>query len=170
MRYRRMRVSGGIYFFTLVTYDRRRLFVDDANIEVLLHAVEHVRARHPFEIDAYVVLPEHIHMIWTLPDGDHDFSTRWMLIKSASTRFLKKRLGDEARIWQNRFWEHLIGDERDFSNHVEYVHYNPVHHGYVAAPSEWPHSSFHAFVARGDYDADWGRDAMPEMKVDRRSE
>jgi putative transposase len=165
MRYRRLRVLGGIYFFTLVTHERQALFSDSSAIALLHSAIERIRARHPFTIDAYVIMPDHLHMIWTLPPSDDDFSTKWMAIKSQFVRELKKRHGHNVQlpVWQGRFWEHLIRDERDFGNHVEYIHYNPVHHGYVAAPRDWLHSSFHDFVARGDYDADWGSDEMPTL-------
>ena len=99
-----------------------------------------------------MILPEHIHCIWTLPEDTNDFSTRWRLVKS----YFTKECLTKEKIWQNRFWEHQIRDDRDFTRHVEYIHYNPVKHGYVISPNEWEHSSFHYFVERGIYQPDWG--------------
>jgi putative transposase len=173
MKYRRMRAPGGSYFFTVVTAGRRPLFRDQTAINHLNRSIAEVCARHPFTIDAYVILPDHLHTIWTLPETDCDFSTRWMLIKSRAARLLRSQgtLTDQP-VWQNRFWEHLIHDDRDDADHIEYIHYNPVKHGLVAAPREWPHSSFHDFVGRGDYAADWGSSDMPKWpdEMVRRSE
>ncbi len=152
MKYRRMRVPGGTYFFTVVTAGRKPILAYPDSIAALMGHTENVRVHHPFDIDAYVILPDHLHAIWTLPEGDSNFSTRWMLIKSAFAR----SFGKGQPVWQNRFWEHLIHSDEDFSNHIEYIHYNPVKHGFVAAPRDWPHSSFHGFVASGDYESDWG--------------
>jgi putative transposase len=120
--------------------------------------MRYVKQRHPFAIDAFVLLPEHIHCIWTLPQDDHDFSTRWRLIKNyfslncehrhhelKSSQIRKK----EQAIWQPRFWEHFIRDEKDFINHVEYIHYNPVKHGLVQALKDWKYSSFHRCAEKG---------------------
>jgi putative transposase len=125
-----------------------------------------VMERHPFTIDAMVVMPDHIHAIWTLPEDDRNFGVRWSLIKSRFTRQCDDRCKGEktasriARkqqaVWQHRFWEHEIRDEDDFIRHVEYIHYNPVKHGHVKAPSEWQYSSFHRYVKDGIYPVDWG--------------
>lgn len=126
-------------------------------------AVRETRAARPFAIDAWVLLPNHMHCLWTLPPGDSDFPTRWQVIKAGFTRrvphpdhrrpsLLRKR---EAGIWQRRYWEHWIRDERDFAAHVDYIHFNPVKHGLVSHPAAWRHSSFHRAVARGLYPADW---------------
>ena len=166
MQYRRARTAGGTYFFTLVTYNRRKFLCEPENIVLLRVAFRYVMARHPFKIEAIVVLPDHLHCIWTLPEGDSEFSTRWRLIKSYFTRkcdatyrgrvsISRERKGEQA-VWQRRFWEHQIRDERDFVRHVEYIHYNPVKHGLVKAPREWPYSSFHRYVQKGIYDAAWG--------------
>jgi putative transposase len=141
MRYRRADVAGGSYFFTLVTENRRPLFEEPAAVALFLGAVEKVRARHPFEVDAYVVLPDHLHALWTLPVGDANFSTRWRLIKEGFTRgYLKthehlqrsesRRTKGEQGIWQRRFWEHAIRDEADFAAHLDYIHINPVSMGW----------------------------------------
>jgi len=122
--------------------------------------------RHPFKIDAFVLLPDHLHCIWSLPQGDDNFSTRWRLVKSYFSRRCesqyqgnisasreKKR---EQAIWQRRFWEHVIRDDKDFVNHVQYIHYNPVKHGLVRAPKDWEYSSFHRYVQAGIHDEMWG--------------
>ena len=134
---------------------------------ILRQVLRDVQGRHPFHMDAVVVLPDHIHAIWTLPPGDADFPTRWMLVKSAFSRRyaqtndvaapgtsrLRRR---ERAIWQRRFWEHQIRDERDFASHVDYIHYNPVKHGWVSRPIDWPHSTLHGCIEREMATADWG--------------
>ena len=112
-------------------------------------------------MDAFVILPEHIHCVWTLPGGDNDFSTRWRLVKS----FFTKRCEAGKEIWQKRFWEHQIRDDVDFARHVEYIHYNPVKHGHVASPFEWEHSSFREFVRKGIYHPDWGAGERIEFDI-----
>lgn len=166
MQYRRAKIKGATFFFTVVTHDRKRILCGKANVRLIKEAFEYVINQRPFVIDAFVLLPDHIHCIWTLPGNDHDFSIRWRLFKSHFTRrcrnehkglqtasMLKK--GEQA-VWQRRFWEHTIRGEDDFNRHVEYIHYNPVKHGLVKSPKEWPHSSFHGYVKRGVYDSDWG--------------
>ena len=174
MRYRRLKIAGAAYFFTLVTERRRPLFGEPSTVSLFLRAVEDIRSRHPFTVDAYVVLPDHLHTVWTLPEGDVKFSTRWRLIKEAFTRaYLKtheapprnesRRSKGEQSIWQRRFWEHVIRDDGDFATHLDYIHLNPVHHGLAAAPRDWPHSSFREWVDRGAYDPTWGSDALPAL-------
>ncbi|NMG21064.1 REP-associated tyrosine transposase [Brasilonema bromeliae] len=168
MQYRRAKVNGGSYFFTVVTHNRRKFLCEPDNISLLRNAFRYVMQQHPFEIDAIIVLPDHIHSIWTLPDGEHDFSTRWRLIKSYFSRQCAteyqgeiskaREKKKEQAIWQPRFWEHQIRDDKDFAHHVEYIHYNPVKHGLVAAPKDWQYSSFHRYVRDGIYDMDWGAD------------
>ena len=132
----------------------------------LRDAFRYVMERHPLIIDAVFILPDHLHCMWTLPENDQDFSTRWRLIKSYFSRkcqvsfqekmTLSRQQKGEKAIWQRRFWEHQIRDDRDFINHVEYIHYNPVHHGLVNAPKDWQYSSFHRYVEAGVYDVMWG--------------
>jgi putative transposase len=162
MRYRRADVAGGTYFFTVNLADRSsRLLVE--HIDELRAAVKVVKKRHPFEILAWVVLPEHMHAIWTLPDGDGDFSGRWALIKSGFSRALARKEAispsrtarRERGIWQRRYWEHLIRNEIDLQRHVDYVHINPVKHGYVKRAADWPHSSIHRHIERGWLAEDW---------------
>ena len=161
--YRRYRVTGGSYFFTLTLYDRRkRLLVE--YIEQLRSAMRFVQQKHPFHIDAMVVLPEHLHCILTLPVDDADYSLRWRQIKAGFSRQLPKtealsasRVKKQERgIWQRRFWEHAIRDDDDFSRHVDYIYFNPVKHGLVERVIDWPYSSFHRDVQRGIYPATWG--------------
>ena len=152
MHYRRNYLSGGCYFFTLVTHQRKPILTNEPTINVLRHAFKTVQKRHPLRIDAIVILPDHLHCIWTLPEEDHDFSTRWRLLKGMVT----KNRQIDTPIWQKRFWEHTLRDESDLYNHTDYIYFNPVKHGYVHQPAAWPYSSFHRDVARGLYPADWG--------------
>ena len=173
MEYRRTHIKGGRFFFTVVSYRREKIFTTAENIDVLRQGIRQVMQRHPFTIDAFVVLPEHLHCIWTMPQDDHDFSKRWRLIKSYfsrhcthghkeqnETRIRKK----EQTIWQRRFWEHFIRDEKDFISHVEYIHYNPVRHGFVQAPKDWKYSSFHRYTDNGVYDREWGSYSAMEFE------
>ncbi len=161
MEYRRHYRAGGTYFFTVVTQSRKPILID--NIERLRAAFSYVRDKYPFEIDAVVVLPDHLHTIWRLPDGDYNYSQRWMLLKrkfSAGFNSRQKTCSQlnkrEKGIWQRRFWEHTIRNEDDWRRHMDYVHYNPVKHGYVDSPAMWPHSSFLHAVRKGWYPYDWG--------------
>ena len=164
--YRRNIARGGTYFFTVNLEDRRLRLLTEY-VDQLRRAFRYVRARHPFSIDAIVVLPEHLHAIWTLPENDSDYSTRWRLIKSTFSRSVpagemtsRSRIGRRERgIWQRRYWEHTVRDEGDFARHVDYIHYNPVKHGHVTRVMDWPHSSFHRMVRLGVYPEDWGGDA-----------
>jgi putative transposase len=160
--YRRNRVPGGTYFFTVNLRDRRSdLLV--AHIAIVRDAVRATRARAPFHIDAWVILPDHMHCLWTLPDGDADYSARWRAIKKHVSRAIPAqeprtptmRARGERGIWQLRYWEHTIRDERDYAMHMDYTHFNPVKHGLVSRPADWPHSTFHRCVARGLYPPDW---------------
>ena len=160
--YRRCFVPGGTYFFTVNLADRsRRLLVEHAGL--LRQAVAITRREHPFEFVAAVILPEHLHAVWTLPPDDVDFSVHWRKIKARFSRELPRierrsasRIGKgERSIWQRRFWEHVIRDESDLRRHVDYVHYNPVKHGHCHAVADWPYSTFHRYVALGVYPMDW---------------
>ncbi len=160
--FRRVRAAGGIYFFTVVTAGRRPLLDEPLHVQALRQAPSATQASHPFAIDALVVLPDHLHCIWTLPEGDADFSLRWQLIKKRFARELGgARLSTGlGRLWQPRFWEHLIRDAGDLARHIDYIHYNPVKHGFVARADEWPYSGFHRFARAGVYAQGWG-DAVP---------
>jgi putative transposase len=164
--YRRNRVPGGTYFFTVNLLDRRSdLLV--ARIDTLRQAVRGAQAKHPFHIDAWVILPEHMHCLWTLPDGDADFAGRWWAIKTAFSKSLpvaearsavRARRGERG-ICQRRYWEHTIRDDRDYAAHMDYVHFNPVKHGLVSMAAAWPYPTFRRCVARGRYAPDWAGDA-----------
>jgi putative transposase len=165
-RYLRAGAAGATYFFTAALQDRSARWLVD-HVAVLRACVARTKALHPFEIDAMVVLPEHVHALWTLPAEDADFSLRWRLIKRDFTRHLMQhglldtaarssRRPGERNVWQRRFWEHQIRDEEDFARHVDYIHFNPVKHGWVMRARDWPYSSLHRFVRQGRLPADWG--------------
>lgn len=152
MDYRRAYVNGGCYFFTVALANRKgNLLVQ--HINALQAAFKYVKEPHPFTIDAIVILPDHLHCIWTLPEKDSDYSKRWSLIKMHFSKKLPKtehinasrRKKGERGIWQRRYWEHCIRNEQDYVNHIEYIHQNPVKHGYVNNARDWPYSSFHKF-------------------------
>jgi putative transposase len=174
MNYRRAKIAGACYFFTVVTHERRPIFQDAEAIALFEIGLNRIRDRHPFKVDAFVILPDHIHSIWTLPDGDADYSKRWRLIKEAFTKpFVRqfqpstvsasRRAKGEQAVWQRRFWEHAIRDDADFAAHVDYIHYNPVRHGLVTAARDWPYSTFSAWAERGVYQPNWGSDAMSPL-------
>jgi len=177
-QYKRNYEKGGTYFFTIVTYKRQKIFIK-APIDILRACFKKAISKAPFTIEAIVILPDHLHCIWRLPDGDTDFSTRWKAIKGEFSINYKQIIGapeqnisesmkkkGEIGVWQRRFWEHTIRDEKDFRNHCDYIHYNPVKHGYVQAPGEWPHSSFQRFVKAGLYDPAWASMQRPELPGD----
>ncbi len=163
--YRRAFVPGGCWFFTVNLLERRKTLLVD-HIASLREAVATTREDHPFTIEAFVVLPDHLHAIWKLPSDDCDFSTRWRLIKSRFARALPKqeRLSavraarNERGIWQRRFWEHLIRDEADYARHVEYCCINPLKHRLVKRVRDWSYSSFHRDVRAGAVPEDWAGD------------
>jgi putative transposase len=163
MRYRRATAAGGTYFFTVNLAERRShtlvRYVGD-----LRAVMNKVKAAHPFSVIAMVVLPEHLHAIWRLPEGDADYPMRWSLIKAGFSR--RMQLGEQRRasrmakrergIWQRRYWEHQIRDDADLARHADYIHYNPVKHGWVSRPADWPHSTIHGYIKRGVLTPDWG--------------
>ena len=157
-------LGGASYFFTLTLAERRGNDLLIRHIDALRQAFVAVRDRHPFTIEAIVILPDHLHTLWRLPEDDGDYALRWRLIKA---RFSRELPEDEHRspsraskgergIWQRRYWEHQIRDDDDWARHVDYIHYNPVKHGLVTRPGDWPHSSLHRFVREGRLPADWG--------------
>jgi len=161
--YRRVRIAGATWFFTVNLAERRDNHLLINNIDLLRQAFRKIKKDHPFDIDAMVVLPDHLHCIWILPPGDADYKTRWALIKAGFSRGIpsgerrsrSRMQRGERGIWQRRFWEHLIRDDRDYARHVDYIHWNPVKHGWVDQVRDWPHSSFHAWVRRGIVPMDW---------------
>ena len=173
MRYRRVFIPGASYFFTLITHKRAQLFCDASNVDRWRRAVEKVRRARPFVVEAEVVMPDHLHVIWSMPQADCDYATRIRLIKSAFTKDLagfggataseSRASKGERGVWQRRYWEHTIRDERDFQAHLDYIHINPVKHGVVARPGDWPHSTYRIWQERGAYDAHWGTAGMPPL-------
>jgi len=164
VRYRRNLQPGATYFFTVTLRDRRSSLLVD-RIDLVRTAFRMTLRRRPLQVDAVVILPEHLHAIWTLPPDDADYPARWRAIKSRFVRELEAAGDDvprtgsgECLVWQRRFWEHTIRDETDFANHVDYIHYNPVRHGLVSSVADWPYSSFHRFVERGDLPSDWANE------------
>ncbi|MBB5022542.1 REP-associated tyrosine transposase [Desulfurispira natronophila] len=163
--YRRIYQRGGSYFFTLVTHQRKPLFSDANHVDILRRAMRQVMSTRPFTIHAIVVLPDHLHCIMQLPDGDADYSSRWREIKKAVSRQIAPLSNErnERMVWQRRFWEHAIRDENDWQRHADYIHYNPVKHGLVTRPALWPWTSFHKAVERGIYDPEWGLQEPPAI-------
>lgn len=166
--YRRLYQPGSSYFFTLVTEQRRPLLV--THIDRLREAFRRVRSRQAFHIDAIVILPDHLHTLWTLPEGDADYSGRWMRIKRLFSTGLPAMPSNQSQlakrekgVWQRRFWEHGIRDETDWCHHMDYIHYNPVKHGQVQRVMDWPFSSFPRCVEIGWYDRDWGQPVPQEI-------
>ena len=172
--YRRAWHPGGTYFFTVNLLQRQGNDLLTRHIEVLRAVTKSVQQRHPFRIHGWVVLPEHLHCVIELPPDDADFAVRWRLIKMGFSKALPRteRLSavrirrGERGIWQRRYWEHLIRDERDYQAHMDYVHINPVKHGLVVCVAEWPYSTFHRMVAHGIYPANWAGGSENELGYD----
>lgn len=165
--YRRGFEPGGRFFFTLVTDQRRPVFLDSQARTCLRKVIQSVQAERPFELEAIVLLADHLHCLWRLPEGDNDYSVRWACIKKGFTqRWLaaggqagavsdSRKDHREKGVWQRRFWEHIIRDERDWIAHVNYIHYNPVKHGLASCPHGWPYSTFGRYVKENIYEPDW---------------
>ncbi|MBN2590797.1 MAG: transposase [Sedimentisphaerales bacterium] len=164
--YKRWFSEGGTYFFTIVTYGRKNVFDNPVARNNLRQAITEVQTTHPFEMQGVVLLPNHIHCIWKMTTDD-DYSVRWKMIKTKFTKLwiagggidqnvsLSRRKRGEHGIWQRRFWAHLIRNQKDFARHMDYIHYNPVKHGYVKCPHQWEYSSFHRWVENEIYEPDW---------------
>jgi putative transposase len=164
--YRRTHTPRGTYFFTVKTYERQPVLTHERCRIALREAIAEVRGVHSFETIAWVLLPDHLHTIWRMPENDADFSLRWSLIKQRVTRQCADEVSDaaftrsrmkrhEGTFWQRRFWEHMIRDDTDLRHHIDFIHYNPVKHGYVPRVADWPYSTFHRYVNRGIYPTDW---------------
>jgi putative transposase len=175
MRYRRAKLAGGSYFFTVNLAERSRVLLVDS-IEILRNVVRAVRQNHPFDILAWVVLLDHLHAIWELPEGNGDCATRRMLIKSGFSRGIPKgewvresrRKKGERGLWQRRFWEHLITSDGDLQRHRDYVHFNPVEQGYAKRAADWPYSSIHRAIRRGWMSEDWATDVDVSVEAGER--
>ena len=190
--YRRASIEGGTYFFTVVTHNRQPLLTEAEVRRALRAGIQEVRQSLPFIIEAWVLLPDHLHTIWTLPPGDKNYGSRWAIIKRAVTMRCANIASDESRIdlvrkthptfadnkisasrqkrkeggfWQRRFWEHIICDD-DLQRHMDYLHWNPVKHRYAKTPLDWPYSSFHRLVAQGIYPSNWGGGIAEECAAD----
>ena len=162
--YHRLFAKGGTYFFTVVTYNRQPLLCDEMVLNRLKASFRYAISKRPFKIKGMVILPDHLHCVWQLPDNDDNFSIRWNMIKRYfSIGFQgptnKRR---EKNIWQRRFWEHLIRDEESLNQCLDYIHYNPVKHGYVTRPCDWIQSTFLSHVKQGHYDMHWGCGEVPK--------
>jgi len=172
--YRRVWIPGGTFFFTVVTANRARILCEPTARWHLRAAFRKCQDTRPFETLAVVLLPDHIHALWRLPKGDADYATRWAMIKGIFTRTWLAGGGDEAStsfarrwrrrrgVWQPRFWEHAIRDERDLARHIDYIHLNPVKHDLAPSPAAWPWSSFHRHVRTGTYPQDWNPEITPD--------
>jgi putative transposase len=170
--YRRARAKGGTFFFTVVTHLRQPILTAEIVRQSLRQGILRARQTLPFKIDSWVLLPDHLHAIWTLPAEDNNYASRWAIIKRQVSKMcleqfnhLEKISGSrhkrrESDIWQRRFWEHQIRDELDLERHMDYLHWNPVKHGYVLKVADWPFSSFHRLVAQGVYPFDWGGEEL----------
>jgi len=165
--YRRSSTDGCTYFFTLVSYRRQKILCNEFIRRSLRKAIKVTQIKHPFTVDAWVLLPDHLHCIWTLPAHDKDYSTRWSVIKrrvsvACAKRYKQDHLMNDSKlkyrestIWQRRFWEHQIRDQNDFNQHLDYIHYNPVKHGLCERPVEWRYSTLHRYIKNGVYPVDW---------------
>ena len=170
--FRRALTPGATYFFTVVTYRRAPVLVRPEWLDALRQSVRSVRVALPFKIVAWAILPDHLHCIWRLPEGDADYARRWSLIKRKVSQATAGRVPSplehsrakrrESGVWQRRFWEHQIRDDSDLQRHVDYIHWNPVKHGYAASAAQWPYSTIHRFIARGVLAPDWGGGARIE--------
>ena len=167
-KYRRAQVPGGTFFITIVTFERSPIFTNPQARAFLHIAWEDVTTQFPFTTGAICLLPDHMHALITLPEDVTNFSIRIREIKRLFTKAYLAEIGftrgrnqsridkGEATIWQRRFYEHTIRDERDLNAHIDYIHYNPVKHGLVDQVSQWQWSSFHRYVKNGFYSPDWG--------------
>ena len=170
--YKRNYVPGGTYFFTVVTHERRPFLTSELARTCLREAIEKEQKKRPFDLFAIVLLPDHLHAIWTLPPDDHDYSVRWAAIKENFTRQYLKKGGSEGgvsrsrkkhrerAVWQRRFWEHTCRDEDDLKRFLDYLHWNPCKHRLVESVKEYSWSTFQKFVKLGEYEENWG-DADP---------
>lgn len=173
MTHSQREAAGATFFFTANLQDRGARYLVD-HVAELRACVKAVREVHPFDIEAMVVLPDHIHALWRLPVDDGDCATRWMLLKQSFTRRLEelgvlppeaerpRRRRGERSVWQRGIWEHQIRDEDELNRHVDYIHFNPVKHGWVLRARDWPYSSLHRFVREGRLPEDWGISAAIE--------
>ena len=176
-RFRRVFTPGATWFFTVVAARRRPLLTDPRVISAFGTAMREVRQTLPFSMPAWVILPDHLHVIWTLPEGDKDYPRRWSIIKRRTSqladfptmaRSCSMVARRESGLWQRRYWGHLIRDKEDLHRHIDYIHFNPVRHGDADVPAAWPYSSFARHVRDGTYPRDWC--AAQDLAIDTRGE
>lgn len=148
--------SGSVWFFTVVTHLRKPFLTQEPERQALRRAVRECRSRYPFSINGWVLLPDHLHCIWTLPENDPIYSRRWGVIKRLFTQQMQNSGGHGPPYWQQRFWAHRIDDEADYEQHMNHIHFNPAKHGYANRPAEWPWTTLHRCIREGIYPADWG--------------
>jgi len=170
--YRRANITGSTYFFTVVSYRRQQILCDESIRHALRKAIKDTQHKYPFTIDAWVLMPDHLHCLWTLPEGDADFAKRWNRIKrqvsiDCGREYKKekwltasKKKHCESTLWQRRYWENRIRDQNDFNHHMDYIHYNPTKHGLCERPNLWPYSTLHRCMKEGAYPLDW---AAPDL-------
>ena len=159
----------------MVTYQRQPILCLPKSVEAMQWVFTDVASKLPFQTDAWVILPDHMHTVWTLPEGDSDYSTRWAMLKKNLTKHLRSLVNvdvsstmsrvhhRDGTVWQRRFWEHQIRDEPDYRTHLDYIHFNPVKHGLTRTPKDWQCSSFHKWVDQGAYEENWGSDGAVEL-------
>lgn len=174
--YRRPGIAGSTYFFTVVTHQRKPVLTTEAVRLALRTAINEVRITLPFKIDAWVLMPDHLHCIWTLPPGDGHFAARWAIIKRhvsrecgamvEATPNASRKRRNEQTFWQRRFWEHQIRNDDDLAKHLDYIHWNPIKHGLVGSVKDWPYSLFHRYVEERYYPADWGGTGIVDADSD----
>ena len=164
--YRRYYLPGHPVFITNVTFDRKKILTEAENLHLLWDTLFAVKARYEFNLNAYVILPDHFHWIITIPGESLNFSKIMLNFKWNYSMNYKKlnRQNREIHIWQRGFWDHIIRDEKDYRNHLDYIHWNPVKHGYVENPSEWEWSSFLEFCEKDVYLPEWGKNEPESIK------
>ena len=171
--YRRAKITGATWFFTVNLLERHNNNLLIKEVALLKASIKKVYRAHPFEIIAWVVLPDHMHCLWKLPEGDTDYATRWRLIKSHFSKAIAPKeyrspvrvKNGERGIWQRHYWEHWIRDEQDFQRHFDYIHRNPLKHGLVTRVSDWPYSTFHKYVKTGIYSESWCGDNSMDIEL-----
>jgi putative transposase len=158
----RVNIKGALYFITVLTYQRRPILIRDQRVSILRETMREAHKHHPFGMRAYVFLPDHCHLLLQLENGT-DISKLMHSIKRNFTRNVKKHEGIDIplKLWHRSFHDHVVRDERDYFNHMHYIHYNPVKHGLVACPEAWPHSSYLEYVKREWYEIGWGHQEQP---------
>lgn len=166
MNFRRYYMPNSIVFITQVIHEREPIFRNAAHLELLKTVLRNVKALHPFDMLAYVFLFDHFHLL-IRPTGASTFSKIMLSLKSNFTKQYKANIGVQGsmKFWQKRFRDHLIRDEIDFARHIDYIHYNPVKHGLVTRPEDWPHSSFLDWKEKEAYPDHWGW-TLPDVLKD----